>query len=458
MKKILTLSVIAIASMLCMAMETDTILRARVFRTMTLHDCMEYAIEYSTKNEIQQLDNADARIERRDAILKSFTPSVVAGTYAYSNFGRAVDPETNTYANTTSFNNGYSLSVGITLFDGFSAINNIRISQTAVKMGISQEEKLRDELCLAVMEAYFNVLFHSEMTHVLSKQVENSKASLLLVQKQYETGQKSRLDVVHMEAELADREYQLVLSDNNYKDALLTLKAIMMWPIEEELNIDRTIIDERYQVLIEEEDRTDEIMKNAIESQPLARIAKGTKDKARLALNTAKWQFLPSLSLSGGWSTSYYCYPGNPSYDVPSFQSQWLNNAGEYIQLSLTIPIYDRLSHFSNLSQKRNDYQRADAQYRQTIHDIKSEVQRAIQDKSGARKSLVLAMKRYKAQEATYLLHEKKMKQGMVSLIDYQTITNSFLNAQAEELNALLQYYLKSSVVKYYNGISYIEQ
>ena len=50
------------------------------------------------------------------------------------------------------------------------------------------------------------------------------------------------------------------------------------------------------------------------------------------------------------------------------------------------------------------------------------------------------------------------MKQGMVSLVDYQTITNSFLNAQAEELNALLQYYLKSSVVKYYNGISYIEQ
>ena len=67
-------------------------------------------------------------------------------------------------------------------------------------------------------------------------------------------------------------------------------------------------------------------------------------------------------------------------------------------------------------------------------------------------------MKRSKAQEATFLLHEKKMRQGMVSPIDYQTITNSFLNSQAEELNALLQYYLKRSVVKYYKGISYIEQ
>ena len=325
-------------------------------------------------------------------------------------------------------------------------------------MGISQEEKLRDELCLAVMEAYFNVLFHTEMTEVLRRQVENSKASLLLMQKQYEAGQKSRPDVAQMEADLADREYQLETSFNSSRDALLTLKSVMMWPIEEELEIDRTMIDEKYSVLVEEEDKANEIMDYAVSSQPSALIAKGTMDKAKFALNTARWQFLPSLTLSGGWSTSYYSYPGNDSYAVPSFNSQWKNNSGEYIQLSLSFPIYDRLSRFSNLSKKKNEYRRAEAQYRQTVHDIKSEVRRAIQDKTGARKSLVLAMKRSKAQEATWQLHDKKMRQGMVSPIDYQTITNSFLNSRAEELNALLQYYLKRSVVEYYKGISYIEQ
>ena len=84
------------------------------------------------------------------------------------------------------------------------------------------------------------------MTEVLRKQVENSKASLLLMQKQYETGQKSRPDVAQMEADLADREYQLETSYNNSQDALLTLKSVMMWPVEEELEIDRTMIDEKY--------------------------------------------------------------------------------------------------------------------------------------------------------------------------------------------------------------------
>ena len=259
MKKIFTPIILILAATQCLASGSDSISAADTSRTMTLHDCMEYAIEYSTKNEIQRLDNADARTERRDAILKT-------------------------------------LSASITLFNGFSAINNIRISQTAVKMGISQEDKLRDELCLAVMEAYFNVLFHTEMTEVLRRQVENSKASLLLMQKQYEAGQKSRPDVAQMEADLADREYQLETSFNNSRDALLTLKSVMMWPVEEELRIDRTMIDEKYSALVEEEDRADEIMDYAVSSQPSVLIAKGTMDKAKFALNTARWQFLPSLS------------------------------------------------------------------------------------------------------------------------------------------------------------------
>ena len=32
-------------------------------KVMTLKECMEYAVDNSTKNKVQQLDNADARIK-----------------------------------------------------------------------------------------------------------------------------------------------------------------------------------------------------------------------------------------------------------------------------------------------------------------------------------------------------------------------------------------------------------
>ena len=64
--------------------------------TMDLKECMRFAVEHSTKIRFSQADIRDAQIDRRNAILAAFTPEVEGGTYAYANFGRSIDPETNT--------------------------------------------------------------------------------------------------------------------------------------------------------------------------------------------------------------------------------------------------------------------------------------------------------------------------------------------------------------------------
>ena len=126
---------------------------------MTLHDCMEYAVSNSTKMRIQAADRSDEQWQRRHAIMQAFTPTLSAQTYAYNQYGRNLDPETNTYNNVTTFHNGYGVSAGITLFDGFQAVNNLRMASTSVKMGASKEQQERDQICLATMEAFANVLY-----------------------------------------------------------------------------------------------------------------------------------------------------------------------------------------------------------------------------------------------------------------------------------------------------------
>ena len=110
--------------------------------TMSLHDCMAYAISNSTKMRIQQAAIGDAQIARRDAALALFTPQINANTYAYYNFGRSIDPQTNTYFNTTSFHNNYGVSAGYDLFDGFKAVNNLKISKTGLLIAGSQEKQV----------------------------------------------------------------------------------------------------------------------------------------------------------------------------------------------------------------------------------------------------------------------------------------------------------------------------
>ena len=184
---------------------TGASLMAQDTVTMNLKECMRYAVEHSTKVRVQQASNRDAQIDRRDAILAAFTPEISSSTYAYSNFGRSIDPETNTYIRTTSFHNGYSLSGGIVLFNGFQAVNNLKITKTAKLMGFTKEQQLEDQICLATMEAYCNVLYYTELEKALQAQVATAEKAVQLATKQEQLGQKSHADVVQMQSDLAER-------------------------------------------------------------------------------------------------------------------------------------------------------------------------------------------------------------------------------------------------------------
>ena len=437
---------------------------AKAQNIMTLKECMEYAVSNSTKMRIQQADLRDAQVERRSAILEAFTPSVSAGTYAYSNFGRSVDPETNTYRSTTSFQNGYQASGSIALFNGFQAVNNIKISKTAEAMGLSRQEQTRDEICLATMEAYYNVVYYSQMVKAIEEEVAAATKAVQLARKQEQLGQKGYADVVQIEADLAAKEYKLVNTRNMFNDAFLTLKDIMFWPLDQELAIDYSMADshalQQGENLVLEGylDTSEDLVEKAYHSLPSIAIAKGEMMNAKRALNTAKWQLLPQVSLNGGWSTSYFTFPDEKGYVAVPFRDQFTNNMGEYIQLSMSIPIYGRLYRQATISKKKNAYVRATAQYDQKMREIEAEVTRALQDKEGAEAAFLQAHKQVQMQAEAYKYNTKKFEQGMISPIEYQTASGNYLSAKAEQLNALLKYYLKKSIVEYYSGIPYLEQ
>ena len=430
-----------------------TTVKAQDTVTMNLKECMHYAVEHSTKMRIQQADNRDAQIDRRNAILNAFTPEINGNTYAYYNFGRSIDPETNTYSLTTSFHNGYSLSAGIVLFNGFQAVNNLKITRTAQEMGFTKKQQLEDQICLATMEAYCNVLYYTELEEALQGQVATAEKSLQLALRQEELGQKSHADVVQMQSDLVERQYLLTTCRNNLNNAIITLKDVMFWPIEEPLKIDGSIA-----LLVTAPVDAQIMVAQAQHTMPSVLLAEGTMKNAQLALKTAKWQLLPSLALYGGWSSSYFTYPGRTDYVPTPYFDQIKNNRGEYVQLSLNIPIYNRLSSHSNIAKRKNAYDRAQADYDQTLRDVEAEVLRAVADRDGASDALRQAETRAALQEEALALNNKRFEQGLISSIEYQTASNSYLNALAEQLNARLQYFIKNSVVNYYKGIPYLEQ
>lgn len=417
---------------------------------MTLHDCMEYAISNSTKIRIQQAAVGDAQLDRRDAALTLFTPQISAQTYAYYNFGRSIDPQTNTYFNTTSFHNNYSVSAGYDLFDGFRAVNNYKISKTGLLIADSQEKQVEADICLAVMEAYYNVVYYKRLCDVYEAQVAAAEQALSKAMKQEELGQKGHADVIQMKADLADRSYDLTNTYNMYRDQKMTLSDLMFWPMDEELVIDTSMPTWQTEPVAAES-----VVDFALEYNPGIQIANWQELNAKRELNTAKWQLLPTVGLYAGWSTSYYTYQGSTTNP---FQDQFKNNGGEYIQLSVSIPIWSRLSKHSAISRKQHALDKATAELDQKRRDVESEVRRAIQDRDGAATAYQQAQSKAEVQAEAYSLNLKKLQQGLISPIEFQTANNNYLKAQADEMNSLFKYLIKQAVVRYYNGVEYVNQ
>ena len=437
-------------SVICVAAGLALRAQAPEREVMTLRDCMEYAISNSTKVRIQEAASGDAALSRRDAALALFTPQISAQTYAYYNFGRSIDPKTNTYFNTTSFHNNYGVSAGYDLFDGFKAVNNYKISRTGLLIAESQEKQVEADICLAVMEAYYNVVYYKRLSDVYEEQVQTAERSLVKAKRQEELGQKGHADVIEMEADLADRRYDLINTTNMYEREKMTLSDLMFWPLDEEL-----VIDTSMPIFQEESVSANSVVDFALEHNPAVVIASYEELNARRELSTAKWQTLPSVGLYAGWSTSYYTYQGS---QTDPFSNQFRNNGGEYVEVSVSIPIFNRLSRHSAISRKRNALKKASAQLDQKRRDVESEVRRALQDRDGSAAAFAQAQRKAEVQSEAYALNLKKLEQGLISPLEFQKASDNFLKAQADEMNSLFQYLIKQAVVRYYNGTEYVNQ
>ena len=420
-------------------------------KVMSLRDCMEYAISNSTKTRIQQATSDDARIARRDAILQAFTPNLNGSTYAYYNFGRSIDPQTNTYFTQTSFHNSYSVSAGFDLFNGFQAVNNLRISKTGLAISESQERQVEADICLAVMEAYYNVVYYKRLADIYEEQVGAAELALRKAVRQEELGQKGHADVVQMEADLADRKYDLTNMRNSYNDQLMTLGDLMFWPPEEELVVETEVTGGSFAGAQDD----NSVISYALDNNPQVLIAEGTMLNARRELGTTKGQLLPTLGLYAGWSTTYYTYQGA---QTNTFRDQFRNNGGEYVEMSMSIPIWGKMQRRSRIAKQRNALERATAEYDQKRRDVESEVRRAIQDRDGSEAAYDQAKYKSEVQAEAYNLNLKKMDQGLISPLELQTATNNYLKSKADEMNSLFKYLIKTAVVRYYNGEEYINQ
>lgn len=185
--------------------------------------CMSYAVAHNRTVRQRELEADNARMDRMKAI-GSFLPGVSASTGIQYNFGRSVDPETNTYNTVSTFNNAYSMEASMPIFRGGGLVNEVRRSKAAWLMGKAAWQESKDNTALETFQAYIDALYCYGTLRLARKKLVESDSLLYKTRRQEELGLKGLADVAQMEAQQATDSYNLTHQRNLYETALLTLK------------------------------------------------------------------------------------------------------------------------------------------------------------------------------------------------------------------------------------------
>lgn len=428
-------------------------------QSWSLDDCMKYAVEHATEVK-REVVNARQRKQDYQHAVAGFLPTVTGGVQGQYAWGRNIDPETNTYNNVTTFNNYYQLYAELNVFDGFATINALKQAKLSRDYSATAMQKIQDDRAIDVMQKYVDAAYAEASIRIASEKLNESKRMLAKMKRLYELGEKGRPDVVQMESQVAEDEYNLTHQENVAKQSLLALKSAMNFPVDEELKI--LIKEEQNLKLTSDNNEVSEsgvnyetVYQGFQNISPDLKSAEYEVERARYDYKIAKGRLLPSLSLGGGISTNYYKNLSQKGqYD--GFASQFRNNQGEYLALTLSIPIYNS-DRWHSVKKARNDWQLAQVNLEETRRRLHDQIAQAVMDAEGYAKELHQMQKKVASDSLAYHMSSRKFEEGMLSTFDLHTAAQTLLESKIKELQMQMLLIIKQRLVAYYQGENLIK-
>lgn len=411
----------------------------------TVERCMQYAADHSHTVRQQQFALEDSRAAKTQAI-GAFLPSVYGSVDGQINFGRAIDPSTNTYTDVSTLYNGYGLQASLVVFDGLQRYNNLRLAKANVAMGRSGVRAEKDDVALKVYKAYMDLVYCEGAVSQTAKKRDESRELLRQTSVMAEVGQKSDADVAQMRATLAADEYELAHMQSQTTKARLALKQLMGFPVDSALAVIQPSFDDE---ILTAEDAS-QISAFAATDNPRFLKAQQNVEAARYSLRAARGALLPTISLSGGVSTSFFRNMDKGGH--ASFSSQFRNNAGEYVGLSLSIPLFDRLATYSTIRRRKTALLQAQENLAYEQSELRRIIVEAASDVENSTKEVEKMQEQVEADSIASRLTTRKYEEGLASSIDVKTAAVTLLQSRVRLLQSQLTMAYNKKLLAYYKG------
>lgn len=449
-------------------------------QTWTLEQCLAKAQERNLDVRNAALD-ADLAEKAHDQAYWSFLPSLNgAATHGY-NWGKTIDQYTNTFATDRVRTNNLYLNSDVTLFQAGRKHQELKQAALNEQAAGKSLEAIRNDISTSVVRAYLNLLGLVEQVAAADAQAAATKEQAVRTQALVEAGRVPRADLLDMQSQQAQEEYNAETLRIEAEKARLALAQLMLLEPGEAAGLRITAPAIGAMAIAEPTATEAEVLARVLAANPAYASADLNMQSADRAVAISRTNALPSLSFNASLGTGYsgrnveavglpqqeesvligtteggvpvYAPSYSQATQVKSFSQQLDDNLNESIGFTLSLPIFNNMQNRLATDRARVQYEQSRNTLAQRRNILQVDVQNALTAQRGAYRQYISATLAVDASQESLRMAEERFAQQAITAVELNVAKARLQQSTSQQINAKYTYLMAAKSLDILQGL-----
>lgn len=449
--------------------------------TITYEEALRLALQRNTT-----VRRAETQLDLQSSLTTGqtmdFLPSLQLSTSGTRTFGRSFSQQEGTILSETSDFVGVGVDSEITLFNGFERFASLEQAQREEEASRERLDRAQQDVAFQVVDGFATLLQNRELTRVREQELRTQEELLKQVRGLVDVGRQPQSDLYQQQAATAEARAALEEARRQEEVARTELIRLLQLNPRRDYRFAASGFPEAASADTFDLDR---LLDLAMERRSDLQAGRASVEAGRQGVRAAQSGYWPSLTLSFGYGSDWssnarrvipgtgsdprtvtltpdgggdpvtFTVPGtgeDPATFRPTFMDQLRDRRGGSVQLSMSIPLFERW-------QIRNDVQQARVQLDNARYDLTDQrqtvglqVRQALVDYRSAQAQLDAAEERLEAARRARDAARRRYELGAATFVELTQAVSGYVAARSAEVQARYALVRSRELIDYQTG------
>jgi len=414
----------------------------------SLQQCVDTALANNRNVKQQTLTKKNKEIEYEQA-RNNLLPNLNAQIGQNFGFGRVVG-NNNTFTSGSSQSTNFGVTGGLTLYNGFKLRNSIQAKKAEMNASEADLLKIKSDITTSVAAGFLQILLNKELLQIATDQLVLTKTKIEQRKGLVSAGKMAEGEMYDLLAQESKEELTKLQAQNTLNLSLLDLAQFLELDHFEDLDIvaPDNLSETDLKLL-----SADEVFQSAITHRPEIKSAEYRLKSSEYNVLISKAEYYPSLGLSTSIGTGYFndnsINPGtNQKYEYGSFGKQLSDKLNAGINLTLSIPIFNRYAFRNNVRSAELGVKSSKISMDNARLELKKSIQQAYYNALGAKSRWDAALKSETASREAYRFTNQKFEAGRATLYELYQAKSNLTQVLSEQSQAKYEYFFRIKLLE----------